>query len=138
MAVVILVRAVRALALLSTPLPSMPRPAGIHLIARAAQIDGHFGVRLRVAAADVDVQARVEAAAGGAGRQSDVRRLTVDFRQQAGELGVQSGAVAAEGVGGGLCGQRLEPVQNIRNVIEAAIDDLQNAGTVIGVPNALL
>ena len=35
-------------------------------------------------------------------------------------------------------GQGLQPVQQVGNVAQAAIDDLQSAGTVGGVDNALL
>ena len=112
---------------------------GIHAVGVAAQIDGHVAVGQNArTAADIDAQELIEASADGARRQSDVGSLARNFGQQRLVFVVQRGAVARERARSRLGCQRLEPVQNVRNVVEAAIDDLQNADTVVGVPNALL
>ena len=105
---------------------------------RAAQVHVDLRIRLRVAAADVHIDGRIVLAAGSArARQADVRRLPVDFTQQRREFVIQRGAVAGEGRRRRLRGQGLELVQNGRNVIQSAVDGLQNADAIIRVANAL-
>ena len=51
---------------------------------------------------------------------------------------VQRRAVAGEGSGSRLGGQGLHTVEQVRDVVEAAVDNLELAQTVVGVRHTLL
>src|SRR5207237_212698 len=100
--------------------------AGADFVRRCREVNFNAGVGAGVATAtDVDVQQLVVAAGRAiAVSKTDVRSLTVDFTEQRGVFLVQRGAVSFEGRGRGLGGERLQAVEHLGDVAEAAIDDL--------------
>ena len=88
-------------------------------------------------ATNVYIDVGVVASAVGTHTQTDMGRLAVDFAQQILIFVVQRVAIAGEGIGGGLRRQSLQTIQNLRNVVKAAVDDLERGETVVRVANAL-
>src|SRR6185312_3110812 len=69
--------------------------------------------------------------------EADGLRLLIDLAEYALKFVVQNAAVAGKGAGSGLRGQRTKTVQHLRDVVHAAVADLQGADTVVGVLHAL-
>src|SRR6185437_12374113 len=85
--------------------------------------------------ADIDRQVRLEVSRSST--QADVGGLACDFRDVVFEFVIQGGVIAGERAGSTLHRQRLQTVQNLRNILGAAIDDLQLTDAIIRIAYAL-
>ena len=70
--------------------------------------------------------------------QADIGSLTVNFGQKRLKLLIQGSPIAGECSASSFRGQRLQTIENLRDVVQSAVDDLQGGAGIAGVQDALL
>ncbi len=124
-----------AVSIVSLPMPRPPELTTFPLPLRSIVT---WAFACSAAPANVDGDAGVVLGAGAAAAaKADIGGLAVNFTQQRGEFLIQSVAIARKSAGSGLRSQALQLVQNVRNVVQTAVDGLQNTGAIVGVAYAL-